>query len=155
MSRARESFSFLEDEWATTAEIDDQHWYTIFRYTSPELIIEVTLDWREQFALVGLRRPVEGGRPSGYYVHEGRRIRTYLGLALRTGDERDRATAARLRDVAGKTGFPAMLEQISLSSSILRDSLPGLLSRIDEIFEFPPMADPPPSPAGPDVPRRS
>ncbi len=134
----KEAFSFLAEEGFTRRKIVDITLLTTFAYVSPEVVFETSMDWRDRYASVYVCRAIDGGPPPGWIVHEGRHVRDTLYEALRTGDENDRAAAARLREaIRGAYGYQRMLDELSASAPALRRSVPSILARLDEILAYP------------------
>ena len=70
----RATMVFL-DKWTTRAvRVEDEAWTTIVPYVLGPLVFEVSIEWREENSSLLVGRTVNGRRPPGYYMHEGRRI---------------------------------------------------------------------------------
>ncbi len=118
---ARESFDFLATHAGRAPKVDDGNLGTTLVYVVGSITVEVDFDWRDRVFMVLLCRTVNGRRPPGYYMHEGRRVRTILDLALADSpDPRHQAVAARLYSTVRQTGTKAMRPLIDLYATELR-----------------------------------
>ena len=131
---AQERFSFLRQERGFRVEIEDRAHTSVLAYVGERAAFEVELDWRERCVFLLVAYLVEGRRPPGYYLHEGRRVRVRLAEALARGGERERRAAAALRAVSRGSGPAAMKAQITLFAATLHESLDSLLARFPKIF---------------------
>lgn len=125
---AQEAFGYLEDDRHHRLEISDAPWRTLLAYVGNPLTFEVELDWRDACAFVLVCRTVDGRRPPGYYMHEGRLIRIHLSEALVKGRSADHTTVDKLRHVTRGSGASAMKTQIVEYSAALRMSYQQLAS---------------------------
>lgn len=131
---ARSRFSFLERDRGFRTQVDDRAQRTVLAYVGEPATFEVELDWREQAVFLLVCRTIDGRRPPGYYVHEGRVVRTHLAQALDTGAQRGRQMAAELRKATRRSGTAAMESQIAAAATALHDSLDDLLADFDRIL---------------------
>lgn len=134
MAQAKSDFSFLEEAAGRAVEVDDGAWRTVLAFVVGSITIEVELDWQARCAFVLICRTVDGGRPPGYYMHDGRRMRVQFAEALDRGNENDRAAARRVRSVTRKSGPEAMSAQLRETSAILRGQGAELESYYAELF---------------------
>jgi len=78
-------FLFLETEQSLSKPIiEKNNWFaTNIYYLAPEIGFQIQLDWHEFKVFVLVVLLDEGKIPSGYYVHQGRKIRVHLGEVLK------------------------------------------------------------------------
>ena len=134
VAEARSAFGFLEHAGGRSVEVDDGAWRTVLAYTVGSITIEVELDWREGAVFVLVCRTVNGRRPPGYYMHDGRRMRVQLTDVLDGGNEQDRAAARRLRDVVHRSGADAMRAQVLEYSAVMRGESDRIGSWHERLF---------------------
>ena len=131
LAHARQSFEFLEPFAGRAAIVDDKSWRSVLAYVIGSITVEVELDWRDQVVHVLLCRTVNGKRPPGYYMHDGRRMRVSLTQALGNGDQKDQAIALRLRTVTRQRGAAAIRPKIDVFATELH----GVVHRLPEFHE--------------------
>lgn len=131
VSHAREAFGFLGRAGARPVTADDRSTATTLVYVLDPVTVEVELDWQEAAAFLLIGRTVDGKRPPGYYVHDGKRMRVHLAEVLGSGTDEDRAVAQRLREVTRQSGPDAMRAQIQAYA----EALHRLLDRLPEVRE--------------------
>lgn len=115
-------------------EVEDRGDKTVIAYVSDPATFEVELDWLEGAAFLLVVRTIAGHRPPGYYVSEGKRVRVHLVEALRRAGILDSAMERRLKEVMRGSGEDAMLTQLTVFATELRNSLEPLLERIPVVF---------------------
>jgi hypothetical protein len=132
---ARAELQFLERERGFRPEVVEEPRRDVLAYVGERETFELELDWHEQAAFLLVCLTVDGRRPPGYYVHEGRRVRLQLVEALTLANATDAAgTAAELRAATRRSGVAAMEEQVRLAASALRSSLDKLLDARSALF---------------------
>ncbi|WP_319462524.1 hypothetical protein [Micromonospora sp. RTP1Z1] len=132
---AAAEFRFLViDAGASVAREPDAS-RTTLAYLMPEAFVEVELDWQEGAVFVLAGRPVNSGRPDGYYVdHRGRKVRWHLVRAVDYSSRPDAAdVAADLRRVTRGSGRDAMVGQIDALAAALRQVLPELPALVQQL----------------------
>ncbi|WP_162907670.1 hypothetical protein [Allorhizocola rhizosphaerae] len=107
---------------------------TVLAYIVGPLTFEVELDWQELCAFLLIARTVEGGRPPGYYMHEGKRMRVQFHDALTQTGYPDQARLAALRAATAGSGPQAMRHQISELAGTLRESRQHLIAQRSRLF---------------------
>lgn len=133
VSTARNLFSFLEEHGASV-EMEHRGDRTVIAYINDPATFEVELDWLERAAFVLVGRTVEGHRPPGYYVSEGKRVRVQLIEALRKAGLLNPSMERRLKDVMHASGEDGMRTQLKVFATELRNHLESLLGRIAVVF---------------------
>jgi hypothetical protein len=133
LSTARTLFNFLE-EGGASVEVEHRGDKTIIAYVGDPATIEVELDWLESAAFLLVGRTVAGHRPPGYYLSKGKRVRVHLIEALRKAGLLEPPMEKRLKDVMRGSGEGAMLVQLEVLASELRNNLEPLLGRIAAVF---------------------
>ena len=134
---ARAELQFLELELGFRPEEREGPRRDVLAYVGEHLTFELELDWQEQAAFLLVCLTVDGRRPPGYYVHEGRRVRLLLVEALTLANAADAAVVAvvaELRAATRRSGVAAMEAQVRLSASTLRRSLDELLDARSALF---------------------
>lgn len=134
LARCQEALSFLEGDRQSRLVLDSTGDRTVRAYVGERLTIEVELDWREGSAFILICRTVRGGRPPGYYVHEGQRVRLHLAEALQRFGDRYAADITALRAATSRTGPDAMIEQVGLGADVLRRSYSDIRDRLDVLM---------------------
>jgi hypothetical protein len=83
-----------------------------------DIVVEIEIDVAEEVAFTLVSMPVDGHRPTGYYVDDaGRPVRWHLAEILRDAGLRDEAEA--LRRLTRKTGGDAVVRQVKTSIEAL------------------------------------
>lgn len=131
---SQEAFGFLEGVARRPVEIETESLRTVLVYTGGSITIEVELDWQEWAAFLLLCRTVDGRRPPGYYMHEGKRMRVHFTEALADGTDQDRVIARKLRSVARESGPDAMREQVQEFSAALHGVVDQLADYHEKLF---------------------
>lgn len=131
---AREEFRFLESDRGLRFEAENRSDRTVLAYVGEQATFEVEMDWRERAAFLLVCRTVAGGRPPGYYAHDGRRVRVHLVQALELAGVSDPQATADLRSATRRSGSAAMESQLRLSASTLRGSIDDLLAGARVLF---------------------
>lgn len=131
---AQEAFGFLKGVAGRSVEIENQSSRTVLAYTVGSITVEVELDWQEWSAFLLLCRTVDGRRPPGYYMHEGKRMRVHLAQVLADGTEQDKAAATRLRNVTRQSGPDAMRAQVQEFSETLRSVVDRFADYHEKLF---------------------
>jgi hypothetical protein len=133
LSAARSLFRFLE-EGDASVEVVHRGDRTVIAYIDDPATFEVELDWLERAAFVLVGRTVDGHRPPGYYVSEGKRVRVQLIEALRKPRLLNSTMERQLKDVMRAAGEDAMRAQLRVLATELRNNLERLLGRIAVVF---------------------
>jgi hypothetical protein len=115
-------------------EVDDDPHRTVVAYVLPDACFEVELDWREMAAFGLVCRTVDAGRPGGYYMLEGQRVRVHLLDALQAVGLIDEHEAARLRRMNRASGPQAMAHQVASLCDLLRLHQVALAQAIDVLL---------------------
>jgi hypothetical protein len=115
---ARRSFAFLPT--SRPPELDESTDRSVLVYSLADVILEVEFDWREGAVFVLVARPENGGRPGGYYMHEGQRVRRQLTDVLSAGDDDQKVLAQRIRAATRGSGTTAMRAQVTANSEALQ-----------------------------------
>jgi hypothetical protein len=115
---ARRSFVLLPT--GRSPELEESADRSVLVYSLANVILEVEFDWREGAVFVLVARPENGRRPSGYYMHEGRRVRRQLTEVLSAGDDEEKVLAERVRAATRGSGLTAMRAQIAANSETLQ-----------------------------------
>jgi hypothetical protein len=133
VSTSRSLFSFLEERGASV-EVEHHGDQTVIAYIDDPATFEVELDWLERAAFVLVGRTVEGHRPPGYYVSEGKRTRVQLIEALRKAGLLTPSLEQQLKEVMRASGEDAMRIQLKVLATELRNNLEPLLGRMGAVF---------------------
>jgi hypothetical protein len=94
----------------------------------------VELDWREGAAFLLVAQTANGGRPGGYYMDKGRRVRVHLLEALRKAGVSSPENERCLKAVTALSGKEAMISQLTTLSSVLQDEVGALTENSKRIF---------------------
>jgi hypothetical protein len=117
------AFRFLEDVEGCTPELEQGAGQSVVAFVGDPTTYEVEIDCREGAVFLLVCRSIDGRRPPGYYMHDGRRTRAHLAEVLDTGGELEKVGAAGLRKALHASGSAAMKAQIRMFAAALREVL--------------------------------
>jgi hypothetical protein len=120
----RSSLTFLEERPGGRVEVEESGLLTVIAYVFDELVIEVSVDWRDLVATYFVARSVNGQRPPGYLVHDGVRMRYRLSELLpRSGDGAAARSSKKRRRPTGDERVHNLVRQITDTAARLDASL--------------------------------
>jgi len=131
---ALRGFAYLEHAWGIAGTIDRDGLTSVVSYVGPEIVLEIQFDWRERFAIALVADPGPNGRPDGYFVHQGRVVRMYLGEALDTVLGRGNDSTERLRAVTQKSGFDGIRDQIETTCAVMHEHHAAIVAHRHDLF---------------------
>jgi len=138
LDHAKQRLAFLERQHGLKRREQSESLMTRLHYLGRELGFEVEVDWRSAGAFLLVVRLSDGRLPaSGYYMHEGRRIRRHLADVTAGSIP---GVTERLREAYG-LGHPDRAHLLRLQVDVYADVLQlvagDILRRGHEVFEAP------------------